>query len=304
VHPLYDVYARLFRELFWLRYGAVERFVVEYRQEGQSKFGTVDVPAHVFAENEFHSYLPAGQSFAFKMLPGTGAGLLTINSFAPSAEFDTFLEQSFATLETQHAPALIIDVRRNGGGSGRLAQQVVSYLTDRPYKQIGAFYVKVTDDLKALYAKGTTHTDEDTRRIVMDNPSGALVDGLKDSGPVVITPPHRDHVFRGKVYVLTANNTFSAAAMFTAYVKCNQLGKTVGEEPGQTTNFVADAVPFTMPNSGLSFGVSFSEIHMTCEQSYYRGIQPDYPVTASRADIAQGKDVVLDYTANLIAKRK
>jgi C-terminal processing protease CtpA/Prc len=118
----------------------------------------------------------------------------------------------------------------------------------------------------------------------------------------MITPPHRDHVFRGPVYVLTANNTFSAAAMFTAYIKCNRLGKIVGEEPGQSTNFVADAVPFTMPNSGLGFEVSFSEIHMACEQSYYHGIQPDHPFSASRASIAEGKDAVLDFTLGLIEK--
>ena len=302
VHPVYDVYARLFRELFWLRYGAPERFAIEFRTD-DGKNGTADVPAHIFADNEFHSYIPAGQTFSFKMLPDVGAGLLTINSFAPSPEFDAFLEQTFQTLQARHVPALIIDIRKNGGGSGRLAQQVVSYLTDQPYKLIGAFYVKVTDDLKALYAKGTTHTDEDTRRIVMNNPAGALVDGLKDSGPVMITPTHRDSVFRGAVYVLTANNTFSAAAMFASYVKCNRLGKIVGEEPGQATNFIADAVPFTMPNSELSFGVSFSEIHMACEQSYYHGIRPDYPLRASSASIAQGKDVVLDFATDLIGKR-
>jgi hypothetical protein len=301
VHPIYDVYARLFREMFWLRYGAPERFTIQFRMDDGST-GKVEVPAHLFAENEFHSYQPPSGALTFKVLPNARAGLLTINSFTPSAEFDAFLEQTFSTLSAQHIPALIIDVRKNGGGSGRLAQQVVSYLTDRPYKLIGAFYVKVTDDLKALYAKGTTHTDEDTRKIVMDNPAGALVDGLKDSGPVMITPPHRDHVFRGPVYVLTANNTFSAAAMFTAYIKCNRLGKIVGEEPGQSTNFVADAVPFTMPNSGLGVEVSFSEIHMACEQSYYHGIQPDHPFSASRASIAEGKDAVLDFTLGLIEK--
>jgi len=302
VHPIYDVYARLFREMFWLRYGAAPRFSIGYRSADGST-GGADVPAHVFAENEFHSYLPPGSAYFFKMLPDGNAGLLTINSFAPSADFDAFLEQTFAALSAQHTPALIIDMRRNGGGSGRLAQQVVSYLTDQPYKLIGAFYVKVTDDLKALYTKGTTHTDEDTRKIVMANPAGTLIDGLKGTGPVVVTPPHRDHVYRGKVYLLTANNTFSAAAMFAAYVKCNGLGKVVGEEPGQATNFVADAVPFTMPNSGLSFEVSFSEIHMACEQSYYHGIQPDYPFAASRESISTGEDAVLDYTLKLIGKR-
>lgn len=299
VHPLYDLYARLFRELFWLRYGAPENFAIEFRG-GDGKTGTAQVPAHVFAANEFHSYVPAGETFSFKMLPAAKAGLLTINSFAPSADFDAFLEQTFAALQVERVPALIIDIRKNGGGSGRLAQQLVSYLTDRPYKLIGAFYVKVTDDLKALYAQGTTHTDEDTRKIVMGNPAGTLVDGLRDSGPVVVTPPRREHRFRGAVYVLTANNTFSAAAMFASYVKCNQLGKLVGEEPGQATNFVADAVPFTMPNSGLSFGVSFSEIHMACEQGYYHGIRPDYPLSASPAGIAQGKDAVLDFAVGLI----
>jgi hypothetical protein len=299
VHPLYDVYARLFRELYWLDYGAPQRFAIEYRsQDGAT--GSVTVPAHVYPASAFHSYQPAGVPYSFRVLP-SNVGLLTINSFQPTDGFDAFLERTFATLEAQQVDSLVIDVRKNGGGSGRLAEEVVSYLTDRPYKLIGAFYVKVTDDLKALYREGTTHTDEDTKRIVMNNPSGTLVNALKDSGPIVVTPPRRDHVFHGSVYLLTANNTFSAAAMFAAYIKCNALGTIVGASPGQSTNFVADAVPFTMPNSGLTFNVSFSEIHMPCDQSYVDGIQPDIAVTPSPESIAAGKDAVLDFTLHCIA---
>lgn len=303
VHPIYDVYARLFRELYWLRYGAVPTFTIAYRNNDGST-GTATMASRLFPPGAFHSYQPEGTAYKFEMLPSHRAGLLTINSFSPSDGFDAFLDQSFATLQQNNAGALIIDIRKNGGGSGRLAQQVVSYLTDRPYKLIGAFYVKVTDDLKTLYRQATTHTDEDTRKIVMSHPSGELVDGLKDSGPVVITPVHRDHVFHGDVYLLTANNTFSAAAMFAAYVKCNRLGTVVGEEPGQATNFVADAVPFTMPNSKLTFEVSFSEIHMPCEQSYVHGIRPDDPVTPTPEQLASGKDAALDYTLKLIEQRQ
>ncbi len=296
VHPLYDIYARLFREMYWMSYGAPPTFRIAWR-DGRTH-GVATVPAHVYPADAFHSYLPGGLPYAFTRLPD-GTGLMTINSFAPSDGFAAFLDQSFAELADTGAETLIIDVRKNGGGSGRLAQDTVSYLTDKPYAQIGAFYVKVTDDLKALYARGDTHTDEDTKRLVMDNPSGALVDGLKDSGPIVITPPHRDHVFHGKLFLLTANNTFSAAAMFTAYVKCNALGKVVGQAPGQATNFVADAVPFTLPSSGLTFNVSFSEIHMPCEQNYTQGISPDFPLSPSPGSLASGKDEVLDYALSL-----
>jgi hypothetical protein len=302
VHPLYDVYARLFRELYWLSYGAPQRFEIGYHTNDGAT-GRVTVPAHVYPASGFHSYQPAGQPYAFRILP-SNVGLLTINSFQPADGFDAFLDNTFATLQAKHIDSLIIDVRKNGGGSGRLAQEVVSYLTDQPYKQIGAFYVKVTDDLKALYREGTTHTDADTKRIVMNNPSGTLVNALKESGPIVVTPPRRDHVFRGSVYLLTANNTFSAAAMFAAYIKCNALGTVVGTPPGQSTNFVADAVPFTMPNSGLTFDVSFSEIHMPCDQSYYDGIQPDIVVTSSPESLALGKDVVLDLTLARIATQR
>ncbi|HEY0180178.1 MAG TPA: S41 family peptidase [Dokdonella sp.] len=281
VGPLYDVYARLFRELYWLRYGSADTFEIGYASP-RAGSGTVTVAAHRYQRSEFQSYRPEGDAHAFEML-APDVGLLTVNSFSPSDDYDAFLERSFAALRAEHARGLIIDVRRNGGGSGRLAQSLMSYLTDVKYPQIGAFYVKVTDDLKALYAQGTTHTDEDTRRLVEANRSGTLVDGLRDSGPVFATPaPHAD-VFRGDVAVLTANNTFSAAAMFAAYFKCSGRGKVVGEEPGQATQFVADAVPFTMPHSELTFGVSFSEIHMPCERSYFHGIRPDVRVSGGRA---------------------
>jgi hypothetical protein len=42
---------------------------------------------------------------------------------------------------------------------------------------------------------------------------------------------------------------------------------------------------------------------MPCEQSYYHGIAPDYPVASSPETLAAGKDAVLDYTLELIAER-
>lgn len=298
VHPIYDVYARLFREMYWLAFGDTSSFVIESRSPKGTR-RTSRVPGHIFAADEFHSYAAATQPIRLAVLPNRKIALLTIDSFSPTPTYDQDVDRAFADLQRSGAQALIIDVRRNGGGSGRLAQEVVSYLTTEPYRQIGAFYVKVTDDLKHLYEQGTTHTDADTKAIVMANPSGSLVDGLKESGPLIITPPHRDHVFHGPVYLLTANNTFSAAAMFAAYVKCNRLGTVVGTEPGQTTNFVADAVPFEMPNSGLSFHVSFSEIHMPCDQSYYHGIQPDVLSSETADSVGHEKDIVMDTAVKL-----
>ena len=137
------------------------------------------------------------------------------------------------------------------------------------------------------------------RRIVMTNPPGARVDALASTGPAMIDPPARPNRFAGRVLVLTGNNTLSAAAMFAAAVKCNGIAELVGGEPGQATSFLADALPHALPHSGLAFTVSFSEIHMPCDQSYVRGVRPNHPVETTADHLRTGADPVLDHALRL-----
>lgn len=299
VHPLFDVYARLFRELLWLRYGGGDDFSIT---TGGNSRRVVIAPARPLDVAE-QGRDTRQEAYRFDILPDD-VGLLTIDSFSPSPGFEPFLERCFTRLRAEAVDELIIDIRRNGGGSGRLAQHLMSYLTAEPYTLIDGFFVRVTEDLQALYRRADTHTDVDTRNVVLNNRPGSRVDALAESGPVRVTPEPRAQVFRGRVYVLTGNNTLSAAAMFAAMAKCNSVAEIVGAEPGQTTKFLADALPLTMPHSGLAFTVSFSEIHMPCEQSYVRGIQPNYPAIATPSDLEAGRDVALDTALALIANRR
>ena len=92
--------------------------------------------------------------------------------------------------------------------------------------------------------------------------------------------------------------------MIAGIFKCNSIGKVIGIAPSQTTKFVADHTYVALPNSKLDLGISFIELHLPCEQSYYQGIRPDYEIKQKPEDIKNGIDTQMKFVLQLIKANK
>jgi len=66
----------------------------------------------------------------FKMLPGNIA-YLAVNEFGDDLGAKT-MRDNFSTIA--QAKALIVDVRKNGGGSSNFGFEILSMLTDKPFQ--------------------------------------------------------------------------------------------------------------------------------------------------------------------------
>lgn len=304
VSPLYDIYAQLFNELYWFKYGAYKSYQIRYKHPS-GQIGTTTVSG--ITKEQFKTDISTTASdFEFKTIDLT-TGLLTFNRMFKTKEFDTFLDSTFRVIRENHITNLIIDIRKNGGGRGRMADSLFNYLTNQPYQLYTGIKYKITQDLKNLYlSHDPNHSDPVDSAFIMSQPNGIVADYLKFSHKemITVTPHLKTNVFKGKTYLLTSNHTFSGGAIIAGLFKCNGFGKIIGTEPAQTTKFVADHTYVSLPNSKLDLGISFVELHLPCEQSYYHGIKPDFEIKPKSTDIKKGVDTQLQFALQLIRSGK
>lgn len=196
---------RRFWLYFWKNYGSAERYTLQSDGQTLEFPGATSQPAAVANEQSFE------QTFQFRMLPGS-VGLLTINQFAwpDKQRFYDFTEHAFTILRDAGAQALLIDVRENGGGDDDMWKTgILRYIADKPYRS-GSSYVK-----KVL--EGRAGPGEKVGDIVAGN-----VDSWSQAE--LSNPLH----FRGKVFVLVGDLTYSSAILFSNTVQDHGFATLVG----------------------------------------------------------------------------
>ena len=90
-------------------------------------------------------------------------------------------------------------------------------------------------------------------------------------------PEEKGFRFDGRLFLLTGPDTFSSAASFAAAVKDYEIGTIIGEETGGLRQCFGDQVRFRLPNSGISFGVSYKRFYAPIPKpdDDIRGVVPD-----------------------------
>jgi C-terminal processing protease CtpA/Prc len=147
-----------------------------------------------------------------------------------------------------NSDALIIDLRRNGGGDPAMVALVSSYLFDEPV-HLNDLYFRPTDSTHQWWT--------------LPHVPGQKFGGKKD------------------VYVLTSNRTFSAAEEFTYNLKCLKRATIIGETTG------GGAHPGGVERLNEHFGMfipSGRAINPITKTNWEgTGVKPDIEVPASEA---------------------
>ncbi|MGN0637119.1 MAG: S41 family peptidase [Huintestinicola sp.] len=171
------------------------------------------------------AYYDRNENFVhYELYPDENYALLTLNSCNYNNEYCEALKNMFTEISQKGIEHVIVDLRRNGGGSDQVAWEFISYLgtdsfTTLTYEQRLGF----------LTLKSNTSEWKTDKR----------------------TP-----VFAGDVTILTSTESFSSAMLFALYIKDNSLGTIVGEIPGNSANGYGDIATFSLKNSGLIMSVS------------------------------------------------
>ncbi len=216
--------------------------------------------------------------FNFRTINGN-IGLLEINSFHENDKFNPFIDSVFKSLTNTKSQNLIIDIRNNGGGDTRVCDEIITYLTDRPYKEYKIISVKLTKDIRNNFEYFSSfHKDTS---VIMDAYNNNV--------------PNKKYRFKGNVFVLTGSSTFSSATYFAMIIKDYKLGTLVGEETGGLPTGYGDMFRFQLPITKLNCVVSYKSFVRPSGLVNNRGVIPDYIVKPSIDDLIKGSDKVMGF---------
>jgi len=191
-----------------------------------------------------------------KILTGN-IGYLKLNGF--SYEIEAFNSAIAVMGFLAHTDALIVDLRTNGGGSPEMVQFLCSYFISNPRKHLNTFFYKDKDKSTQYW----TYT---------------LLPGKR--------------LDKIDLYILTSQNTFSAAEEFSYNLKHMKRATVIGEQTGggaHDNKFVILTDQFMM---SLPFARAYNRITKTNWEGV--GVEPDVKVVSNKA---------LD-TAKLLAVKK
>lgn len=213
--------------------------------------------------------------------PRTGVALLRIASFAPelAEEFAAFLQQSFDAIDAERRDILLIDIRDNPGGAHDVSDQLIGYLTDREIAATSSLTARVTPDNQ-------------------DIAPGAKIGS-------VVTTPFREPIprtisrspYKGRVYLLVSEDSYSQAIVFAVTIKDHRLGQIVGERTAGNANQTGQVTFTPLANTRLPVAAPHYIIYRPSGDTSAGGLEPDIPLAHDPLDPDRMIDELLDQIA-------
>jgi len=166
-------------------------------------------------------------------------------------QFDSFLLKTFTDIQQKPVQALIIDLRKNGGGDSKLGYNLLQLITDKPFRMSGGIIWKVSQEFKDY-----VNTMDSARKSGYDfyfaKQNGDFISGADDPEK----PKDNPLRYKGNVCFLIGNNTFSSANMLAATVMDYKLATLIGEKSGEAPNDYGDVLRLKLPYTGMIFATS------------------------------------------------
>ncbi|RFP19070.1 MULTISPECIES: S41 family peptidase [unclassified Duganella] len=209
----------------------------------------------------------APQQFVFKTLPGDIA-YISIDHFENDESVRAFEK---AVPDILKAKGLVIDVRRNGGGSSGFGLRILSWLSRQP---IGS---------AASYRR-------DGNAVMRAQVSPAIFWTPTDFAGDTYKAQHKE-VFNGPVAVLTSAQTFSAAEDFAVAFRLMKRGIIVGEATGGSTG---QPLFIQLPGGGSARICVKRDVYPDGSAFVGKGVMPDVEVRRTVTSLRAGADPVLD----------
>ena len=196
-------------------------------------------------------------------------GILKIDSFDKKFYnlFETYLRRSFQDIVSKNIDQLIIDISNNGGGARELTDLLLSYLTENKYSPTSKVTARITD--------------QNISRI----PHAKL-------GDTITLPfeqwkkPENNTVFKGDIYVVISERTYSQAIVFSNIIQDFNIAKLVGKETGGKSNQTGQVQTVVLPNSKFKVISPIYIFYSYGNPNSRKGVIPDIELeTSSLTDL-------------------
>ena len=273
--------SKRFAPLLFLLYGD-SSFFVEYLHEdkvGQVFVNGIPYPTFREAGRQIQINRP---DHSLLLDADKGIAILRFDSFEDFHVLKSFIDSAFRVIHENKTGNLIIDVRRNGGGDSRVADEIFQNISPVPFSQVGKMKEKRSTRLRKYLEEQYDYTFNDTARFKQFNEPPFT--GLRDN-------PYR---YSGKTWLLISHYTFSAAADMAWAFKYFGMGNVAGEETGGMAVCFGAVIPQKLPHTEIEFGVPYKFFcNIGASDDYRHGTIPDHEVPEAMA---------LDYVLELINK--
>ena len=292
----------------WLK-GIEPPYRIEWRSEATGKTATATVEGvrwSVF-ERRRSAGSPPPADYTFRRLEGN-VGYLDFRAMRDLGKFRRFLKKTFSAIDRRPVKGLIIDLRRNGGGSTELGEALLSYITEKPYRMMARMELRVSREKKAALKKMLPawmrwmplQWLHPLGREIWGTPDGQFI---KWEGDLVRPGPNRLR-YTGPVCVLIGERTFSSAQKLSNAIKDYKLATLIGSETGGNPNAFGELLTFRLPHTRLEAYVSTKRyVRANGDATWRRGILPDIEVRQTPQDARRGIDTVLDAARAWVEKQ-
>ncbi len=209
--------------------------------------------------------LNSHEKFGFRMLAGDVA-YISLDHFESDEGVKAFTK---ALPQIMRAKGLIIDVRRNGGGSGVHGERILEHLTRQAIPRAMSFM------------RGTSIVAGAQSRLVTWEPVARSAPAHSRDGDV----------YEGPVAVLTSAATFSAAEDFVLAFNALGRGATIGATTGGSTG---QPMSIRLPGGGWGRICIKRDLLPDGGTFVGRGLKPDIEAGPTVQSIRKGVDPVLE----------
>ncbi|MFA5772909.1 MAG: S41 family peptidase [Thermoplasmata archaeon] len=285
--------AKLQLPFLWALWNDFENFEITYKAPGTKTIKTIRTSGGLISNILFIKDINISERYSYRTMDGN-IGYMEFNSCNNLDEFKAFLETTFKLIKSNKIKQLIIDIRRNEGGSSSLGDELMQYISKTDFKTFDSAFVKISNELEK---KGAFNWIDSTKRIV-----GTMIYDTTETSIRKL----RDNplLYNGKSYLLVGGKTFSSATNFASSFQCYKVGKILGTETGGLTSCFGEGYTFELPNTKFDMKVATKKFVNACGISNRRGIIPDYIIENSFADDKKGIDRVLEFTIDLTKQNR
>ncbi len=245
-----------------------------------------------------------------KIIDSSKTAILTFNSFEDTS-YVTFMEESFKTIKDKNIQNLIIDIRKNAGGFDDFGQILYSYIAFSPFKYYNHLEMTI-DSLNENVLKYGNFDDTDgmkdffnTNHIKKMSNGNYILDKKQHS--ITANAPFlpQKNSFKGKVFILTSNQSYSGASEFSAIASFNKRATFIGQETGggYSGNTSGFNYILKLPNTQIRIAIPTIRYLSAIETSQNKGgVKPDYEIPPNINDLNTNTDHEMKFALDLIKK--
>ena len=224
--------------------------------------------------------------------------------------FHEFLRNFFENIRKKDISNLVIDMRDNFGGNSILCSELLSWLSDvnkgwlipTPYIRPSRLYCEFyKNQYKEIYDKITANYASVNYNQLYNATTGKTIkDDCEEEKENLNSFPEdfrilfntdTNKIFKGNIYFIQNDNTFSSAADMILMAYDNNIGKVIGGHSSYLTSHFGDILIYSLPNTHIVGYVSHKYfLRPNRNMVYEKEIIPDPLIEKSWNDVLNDND--------------